>query len=354
AITDCVCSNVTLQSYLSSCVQTSCNWADQIAAGTLQATLCQAYPKESRSLDVQLAAILCTAFLMPIVLARFYSRWSVLGKLVMDDYMTLVALLAHLAAAGIEIASAHKGFGKHYWHVNPESGTLLLQLFWIVQMLYIIILTFTKLAILFFLGRVFVTAGFRLAVRLFATFLGSTCIVFVLVVAFQCSPVSAVWDRYLEGNDRKCLNVTVASYALAALNILQDVLLLLLPIPWVMRLQLDLRKRIGVIVAFGLGSFACITSMIRAQHLVKFSKTLDSTWDNVDVVIWSIIEIFTALLCGSLPVIWPLLRSFMGPINSWISNVSTIPASRKTDTITSYRLRQYPKDFTELDGSDHV
>lgn len=121
-------------------------------------------------------------------------------------------------------------------------------------MLYIVIQTFTKLAIVFFLRHIFSTHGFRLATNIFTAFLVTTCIAFVFVDAFQCTPVRAVWDRYLERGDRQCLNITTAGYVLAAVNIFQDLVLLVLPIPWVMSLQLTLRKRILIASLFGIGS----------------------------------------------------------------------------------------------------
>lgn len=146
------------------------------------------------------------------------------------------------------------GFGTHYWHVAPEHGTTLLQLFWVVQMLYIIIQAFTKLAILALLARVFQTPGFQIVVKIFAGLLVSTCIAFVFVDIFQCTPVHAVWDRYLEGSERKCINITAAGYALAAIGVSQDIALLILPIPWVFRLQMNLRKKILIASLFGIGS----------------------------------------------------------------------------------------------------
>ena len=85
------------------------------------------------------------------------------------------------------------------------------------------------------------------------------------------------------------------------------------------------------------------------------STLLTKSGDNVDVVIWSVIEGFSALLCGSLPAIWPLIAPYFAPIVAWTSKMTDdSKRSRTTDTATSYRLRQYPKNFTELDGSDHM
>ncbi|KAH8901503.1 integral membrane protein, partial [Thozetella sp. PMI_491] len=346
SIAPCVCTNITLQSELSTCVQTSCPFSDQVAAVTVETALCSAYPKESRSNSVRLTAILCTAFIVPVILLRFYSRWTVTKRLGWDDYTTLISLSAHLAVSG-----ASMGFGMHYWNIEPENGTILLQLFWVVQMLYIVITVTTKLAILFMLGRIFSTPGFELAVKILTAVLVLHGIAFVLVDALQCIPVYSIWDRYV--SERHCLNITAAGYALAAASIAEDIAILLLPVPWVMQLNISTRKRVLIGSIFGIGSFACVTSMIRIQYLVRFSSSYDTTWDNVDIVIWSVIEGFTALLCGSLPAIWPLVSRFASTGSTLRSQ--KVESSRRTDTTgPSIRMRRYPTSFTELNGSDNT
>ncbi|KAH8893658.1 integral membrane protein [Thozetella sp. PMI_491] len=351
AIAPCVCSNITLQSELSTCVQRACVFSDQVAAVSIETSVCIDYPKESRSQDVKVTAICCLAIILPVIMLRFYARLRIVRELGWDDYMTLFAVLAHIAVSAIEIASARMGFGMHYWQIQPDTGTVLLQLFWVVQMLYILIQLLTKLSILFLLGRVISTPGFQLTVKVFASFLIFHFGVFILVDAFQCIPVDAVWDRNIR--DARCVNMTTAGYVMAAFSIVEDVGILLLPVPWVMRLQMNVKSRLLVGFLFGVGSFACITSMIRMKYLIKFSSSLDSTWDNVDVVIWSIIEVFSALLCGSLPAIWPLISRLVVPGSDWQSGPSN-QSKGPNDSTPSYTSRPYQTSFTELEGSDRA
>lgn len=48
--------------------------------------------------------------------------------------------------------------------------------------------------------------------------------------------------------------------------------------------------------------------MVRLKFLVHLSFTSDVTWDNVDVINWSLVEVSCAILCASLPALRPLLR----------------------------------------------
>ena len=56
--------------------------------------------------------------------------------------------------------------------------------------------------------------------------------------------------------------------------------------------------------------------MVRMKYVVQYSATFDATWDSVNIVVWSAIEQFSALLCGSLPALRPLLASIVPKVYS--------------------------------------
>ncbi|KAJ0325595.1 hypothetical protein COL5a_007406 [Colletotrichum fioriniae] len=238
-------------------------------------------------------------------------------------------LLAGLA--GIEIASADLGFGTHYWNIELDAGTKLLKLFYAVQQLYIMIQVFAKISILLFFSRIFPAKWFQLTVRYFIMFLLLHGLIFLLVIIFQCTPVSSVWDR--SNPNRTCLNVTAIGYAGAVFSIVEDLVILVLPIPELVKLQLNIRKKIALGFMFSLGSFACITTMVRLKYLIRFSSTFDTTWDNVDIVIWSIIEEFCAILCASLPALRPLLQK----VPQLFSSNKTNTKDKSLGTVNSRR-----------------
>jgi hypothetical protein len=60
-----------------------------------------------------------------------------------------------------------------------------------------------------------------------------------------------VWDRELKA---KCINLNTLAYATGGISIALDIIILLLPIPQLVGLKTDLRKKIHLIIMFGLGS----------------------------------------------------------------------------------------------------
>lgn len=304
SLSDCVCLDTTLMSGLSRCIQTSCAYDDQLIASSAANSLCAAYPKESRVRDVQIAAIVTMALVVPIVLARCAARVQITKKLWLDDWTALLGMVLLTALAAMEYISSRMGFGEHYWNIPTANGQTLLQLFYAAQILYITVQLSAKVSIALLFFRLFPARWIRLTLKIFTAFMIGHGLIFITVVIFQCWPIYSIWDKTITG---KCVDITAVGYVGAALSIVEDIFLVLLPITELRKLQVSQRQRVLLSVMFAIGSFAAVTSMIRLKYMVMFAYTFDPTWDNVDVIIWSLIELFTAVFLGSLPPLRPWL-----------------------------------------------
>lgn len=148
-----------------------------------------------------------------------------------------------------------KGFGLHYWNVPTVNAVELLKLFYVCQMLYVAVQIFSKVAILAFYSRLFPNfiRWFRWSLRSMIAFMFVHGLVFFLLIVFQCWPIRSIWDKTI--TDAKCLPVSaVIGFTGAALSIVEDMIILLLPLPVVWNLQMSTRKKIGVIFMISVGS----------------------------------------------------------------------------------------------------
>ncbi|KAI8718243.1 CFEM domain-containing protein [Fusarium sp. LHS14.1] len=313
AISECLCTNITIQAEMSECAQLSCSFKDQAVASTLSNQICVGYPIESRAHQVKAAAITCAAVAFPIVILRCVARLMVTKRLWWDDWTALVATVFLIALLVLQTQSTDLGFGLHFWNVDGANVKTIFQIFYATQILYILIQVSAKASILAFYSRVFTSRMFRIAVWSAAAFLIGHGLIFLGLVIFQCSPIVSIWNRSLES---KCLNLTAIGYAGAVFSIVEDIAILILPIPELLKLQLGGRKKAALLFMFSIGSFACVTSMVRLKYLVSFASTFDATWDNVYVVIWSMIELSCALICASLPALRPLIQMLPGVLST--------------------------------------
>jgi hypothetical protein len=145
----------------------------------------------------------------------------------------------------------------------------------------------------------------------------------------------------------RCVNYNSVAWANAAINIFQDIIIILLPMNELRHLQLTRKKKVGMYAMFGVGglsvpfsllilssihtlffSFAddrsvCITSIVRLDSLRTFGLTADPTWDNIPTTFWSTLETTTAIFCACMPSIRAgLVRLFPKVLGSTIHPIS--------------------------------
>ncbi|KAJ0161790.1 hypothetical protein CTA2_5596 [Colletotrichum tanaceti] len=215
-----------------------------------------------------------------------------------------------------------------------------LKLFYVNLILYVVMLSVAKVSICALYARVFVDPKFRRNVRFVLYFFVAHFLLYGGLVSLQCMPVRAAWDRSVNG---RCLNLFAIGYTGAATVILEDLVLIAMPIPELMKLQLSLQKKLALGFMLAVGSFATIASMIRLRYLVEVNRSSDVTWDNFDASLWTSIELGATITCGSLPAVLPLLKRLSGPVERvragvgrvWhkVSRVAGLPAgTEKTHT----------------------
>ena len=78
----------------------------------------------------------------------------------------------------------------------------------------------------------------------------STITIFLMTV-FSCHPVAYFWDRDLHG---QCLDINALAYANSGMSIAQDLIVIALPLPVLTKLNMSMKKKIGVVFMFAVGS----------------------------------------------------------------------------------------------------
>lgn len=89
-----------------------------------------------------------------------------------------------------------------------------------------------------------------------------------------CKPVSHFWTQF-SGTDGKCINVNRFFLTLGILNMLNDLIILIIPFPRIAQLQMTLRKESAICGIMAVGilyvSFVCLfrpQSMTRAEIFI--------------------------------------------------------------------------------------
>ena len=147
------------------------------------------------------------------------------------------------------------------------------QLFWICEIFYFLALGLCKLTVVCFLLRIFPQPAFRRAAHALLAYVGLFTVVAEGCLIFQCVPVQSIWRGWRgDFGAYACLDVNRMTLVLAAQQIVQDLLILALPVPLLLRLNVSARKKLSIFFMFGLGLFVVVTScVVGRRHLLLVS-----------------------------------------------------------------------------------
>jgi Fungal rhodopsin domain len=170
-------------------------------------------------------------------------------------------------------------------------------MFYTGQIIYVAVQVFAKTSILLLYLRVFTRRWFTIACNVGIAFLALHGIAFIFAVSFQCKPVESIWNPRITG---KCISLTAVGISGAILSIVEDFVILILPIPEIINLQMGTNKKWALVLLFGIGSLlvpisatisfwkpvltklsACITSGIRLKYFMKFGASFDPTCKSI-------------------------------------------------------------------------
>lgn len=108
-----------------------------------------------------------------------------------------------------------------------------------------------KVSLVFFYLEIFKTRKFQITAYCFLAFMIINSLVIFCVAIFACSPVYSFWNRDVKG---KCINIQAAAYANSASAIVQDVILLILPLVFIEKLQMKRFRKVAVGFMFCIGT----------------------------------------------------------------------------------------------------
>ncbi|KAL6408605.1 integral membrane protein PTH11 [Ilyonectria robusta] len=207
------------------------------------------------------------------------------------------------------------------------------------------------MAFLFFYLRIF---SERAGKVLWSTIIFNTLygILFTFLAIFQCTPVSFFWNRWDGEHSGKCLNINAIAWANASVSIALDLWMLAIPLWYVRRLNMHWKKKLGVTIMFIVGTFVTVVSIIRLQSIINFGSSVNATYDQLYISVWSTIEINVGIMCTCMPAIrmmlvrfFPALRGTSQDTNKPLNKEASGPRMKIP---SSDNIREVPEAGIEL------
>lgn len=237
-------------------------------------------------------------------------------------------LFVCLAAFGTSVGSClicfmpkHSGLGLHLISLSEKTMIEYFKFIWATNLTYTSSTSFIKLAILFQYLRLFdfQSKGARRVTWAMIVMVSVWGTSFFFLVLFSCRPIAKFWHWTLPGTcvawgskDPVVFFPVWATHS--ATNMLLDILILVLPIPFLRGLRMQGRTRVGLIGLFIVGTIVTSMSVCRMVALsLTRAGTIpypNMTYHTPAVFVFSVLEVNLAIMLASIPIFWPLVISF--------------------------------------------
>ncbi|KAL1862613.1 hypothetical protein Daus18300_008410 [Diaporthe australafricana] len=225
-----------------------------------------------------------------------------------SDYVMVAALVFTIAFSGLIAAEPFTGSGMHMVDLVETYGAAPLTTFAKMtianQILWAMAVCLPKVSILILYTRVFTMRLFITAARVTGVLILLLGLATVLGALLQCRPFAYNWDQTIPGG--RCGDQVLSFKITGAFNVTLDVLVLLLPMPYLCTLEMALSKKIILVLTFAGGFVTCIFSALRIQGITSMSYS-DLTYDAVVPSIYSVLEPTLSITLACVPVLRPLL-----------------------------------------------
>ncbi|KJZ73185.1 hypothetical protein HIM_07382 [Hirsutella minnesotensis 3608] len=121
-----------------------------------------------------------------------------------------------------------------------------------------------------------------------------------LSLIFACTPVDKSWNPLKPGT---CLPTGASFTGYAIVTIVSDIVVALLPIPVLLKLNVRLEKKLGLIGIFMLGLFTTVCSILRYTQINRIQF---GDGNSTMLILWGTIEFNVGNMVSSLPFLAPV------------------------------------------------
>ncbi|KAF0331129.1 hypothetical protein GQ607_001437 [Colletotrichum asianum] len=254
----------------------------------------------SRSDTILAIGIVMTVVATVFVALRVYVRAFLIRKWGADDTLLASAFIAVVLHNSMLCVATRFGLGKHVWMNTIKNLIKGQKISLFVIIMYQVAFVTIKIAFLFQYRRVFPYSKVELLCNIGICFLALFGIQLLV-----CAGVSFdLIYRYTFFDTP--INVMSWWMANASIHLITNVLIFIIPIPFLGRLQMTRTQKLALIASFALGLLTCAISIIRIATIPKSYLSMDQTYHQTPTIIWSITELSIAIICCCIPTLRPL------------------------------------------------
>ncbi|KAH6884932.1 hypothetical protein B0T10DRAFT_577330 [Thelonectria olida] len=260
------------------------------------------------------------------LLQRLYVKAFIRNTFGVDDVLLIIAWLGSITIQALTLRSFVEGWmGVHAWEI--PFAKFQKAVFWanyINSIVYTVPTCLSKIVILLFMLEINSNQPwYRWTVFITMFVVAGSSIGIFFASVFPCTPLHKAWDLSLAPEVGSCIDRPAMFQATAGLGVATDVIILAIPIPMVVGLQLSVKKKIALLLLFAIGSATVITSMVRLA-LLKFQlDKIDTTWGGGPIHAWIGVEANLLIMCACLSTLRHFVKTVAPRLLSSTRGTST-------------------------------
>ena len=121
-----------------------------------------------------------------------------------------------------------------------------------LEWLYLTANALPKMYMLCLYLRLFTHKALRMSCYVLMGFVAAIWVSYIIASATKCTPFAYQWDKTIPGG--QCVNIEAYYQSTSVPNIVTDLIILVLPVPTVLKLQASPLRKIGLLMVFLAGS----------------------------------------------------------------------------------------------------
>ncbi|PQE12112.1 integral membrane protein [Rutstroemia sp. NJR-2017a BVV2] len=280
------------------------------------------------------AVIIVDAVFFPlallILLIRIYTRIRISKSFGLDDWLIVAAMFPTTGfAVAALLSETTLQWDRHIWDVPYNRITSGLQFVMITQIIFTLSQTLTKCSMLALIYRIMSNGKRfkRATIAATALITGQGLIFIIVLIQVHLSPArlpkfnerrtnrttrppSHYWTLTFQPQT-ECINQVVHLAFAGGFNTLTDLVVVLFPVPTVLKLQLPRRQRIIVVLLFAAGLLVCVAGAVRTYYTYIDTADPDTTWNTYYVWVTSCIELYVGIIGASIPATKPFFKRYL-------------------------------------------
>lgn len=136
--------------------------------------------------------------------------------------------------------------------VDPDMLIFWAKDFVAITFIYLVAVVFPKLAVLSLYLSIFTSKRVICVIcYVTAALIIANCLALIIAASQMCVPLNYFWNKEITGH---CFDINACTRWGRLVNILSDIVILVSPLPQLLKLQVSIRVKVGLLITFLLGS----------------------------------------------------------------------------------------------------